>query len=82
MYGKTDSLQIVVFLAREIVFPVDGAGCHQNMSECGWTVKVFLNFYMCRVLDEFVDNSSIDMHGASNNVKLMRFATKVLPYTI
>ena len=80
MYGKTDSL--VVFLGCGIVFPDDGDGCHQNMSECGWNVKVFLNCYMCRVLDEFVDNNSIDMHGASNNVKLTSFTTKVLPYTI
>ena len=82
MYGKTDSLQIVAFLARGIIFPNDGVGCHQNMSECGWIVKVFLNCYMCRVLDEFVDNNLTDMQGASNNVKLTCFTTKVLPYTI
>jgi hypothetical protein len=69
---KIDSLKIVVLLARGIVFPDKGVGCHQNMSECGKTVKVLLNCNMCRVLDECVDNNLIDMHGASNNVKLTR----------
>jgi len=64
----------ICFLVCRVVFAGDCGGRHLNMSECSLTVgvSVFLNRYMCIVLDRSVDSTLTDMHGASNIVKKAR----------
>ena len=50
----------------EVDFTDDGGGSHRNMLECSFTGKVFLNCYMCMLLNQFLNNILIVMHGTSN----------------
>lgn len=57
----------------ELGFIDDGCGRQRTMMEVSW---LYNNFWtvMCIVLDQFVDNNLIDMHGKNNSVKFLKLA--------
>jgi len=55
--GKIGIVKITVFLVCGSVCPDDSGGGTKTCRNVSLTVLVFLNCYMCRVLDEFVKNN-------------------------